>query len=242
MSGADRIRRRAAAGVVLAGGRSSRMGRPKAWLDVAGTPLLVRTVGVLAAAVDGPVVVVAAAGQELPALPAGVEVVHDPVPDLGPLPAIGTGLTRVAAPPGAAGRELAFVAAVDLPLLRPAFVGCVLDALGPRTDVALPVAHGHHQPLAAAYRTALGGEIEALTAAGQGRPPSLFERVRVRRLDEAALRADPVLARHDPDLDSLTNVNTPGQWAAALARLRVAADPDAGRGTAGTGRLPGESP
>jgi molybdopterin-guanine dinucleotide biosynthesis protein A len=37
-------------------------------------------------------------------------------------------------------------------------------------------------------------------------------------LDDAALRADPAVARLDPDLDSLTNVNTPAEYAAARAR------------------------
>ncbi len=203
----------AAAGIVLAGGQSSRMGAPKAWLDWHGTPLLARTVAVLADAVDGPLLVVRAAGQELPELPAGTEVVDDPVPDLGPLPAIGVGLAAVGDR-----RDAAFVAAVDLPLLCPAFVTCVLGALGTDDDVALPVAHGHHQPLAAAYRTALSGAIAELTADGEGRPPSLFARCRVQRLSEDVLRADPELARRDPGLESLTNVNTPDEYAAALAR------------------------
>lgn len=181
----------------------------KAWLDWHGTPLLAHTLAVLADAVDGPLVVVRAAGQELPDLPAGTEVVDDPVADLGPLPAIGVGLETVRDRCGSA-----FVAAVDLPLLRPAFVTCVLDALGADDDVALPVAHGHHQPLAAAYRTALSAAIVELTAAGEGRPPSLFARCRVRRLAEDELRADPGLARSDPGLMSLTNVNTPEEYAA----------------------------
>lgn len=207
---------RPAAGIVLAGGRSTRMGTPKAWLDWHGTPLLARTVRILGEAVDGPVVVVRAEGQELPALPAGVEVVDDPVPGLGPLPAIGVGLQVVGDR-----RPAAFVAAVDLPLLHPAFVAGVLDALGTDDDVALPVAHGHHQPLAAAYRCSLAGPIAELTAVGEGRPPSLFERCRVRRLTADVLRADPGVARADPGLASLTNVNTPDELAAARERSGV---------------------
>ncbi|MEJ8280759.1 molybdenum cofactor guanylyltransferase [Pseudonocardia spirodelae] len=204
--------RRPAAGIVPAGGASSRMGTPKAWLDWHGAALLTRTVAVLGRAVDGPVVVVRAAGQELPELPPGTEVVDDPVPGLGPLPAIGAGLAAVADR-----AQAAFVASVDLPLLHPAFAARVLDLRGTH-DVALPEAFGHHQPLAAAYATALAPVIDGLTAAGQGRPPSLFARCAVRRLDEPSLRADPVLARLDPELASLTNVNTPGELASARAR------------------------
>lgn len=189
------------------------MGTSKAWLEWHGGTLLHRTVTLLGRVLDGPLVVVRAAGQELPELPTGTEVLDDPVPDRGPLPAIGVGLGHVAdrAPS-------AFVASVDLPLLHPAFVAAVLDALQLGHDVALPVAHGHHQPLAAAYRTSLAGLIGELVEAGVGRPPSLFERARVVRLDEAALRGDPCLAALDPELASLTNVNTPEEYAAVRAR------------------------
>jgi 2-C-methyl-D-erythritol 4-phosphate cytidylyltransferase len=57
------------AGIVLTGGRSSRMGTPKAALEWHGSTLLHRTIGILARVTDGPVVVVRAAGQDLPALP-----------------------------------------------------------------------------------------------------------------------------------------------------------------------------
>ena len=204
--------RRTAAGIVLAGGRSSRMGVPKADLDWHGAALLTRTVAVLSRAVDGPLVVVRAAGQPLPELPGGTEVLDDPVPGLGPLPAIGTGLAAVADRV-----DVAFVASTDLPLLHPAFAARVLDRLAGH-DVALPVAHGHHQPLAAGYRAALAPVIAELTDAGEGRPPSLFARVGVCRIDEASLRSDPVLVRLDPGLDSLVNVNTPEEYAAALRR------------------------
>ena len=58
------------AGIVLAGGRSRRMGTPKAWLDWHGTTLLRRACGIVARGTSGPVIVVRAPGQELPELPA----------------------------------------------------------------------------------------------------------------------------------------------------------------------------
>ena len=65
------------AGIVLCGGQSSRMGRPKAWLPFGDEVMLTRVVRRLAEVV-APIVVVAAPGQEVPALPAEVEVVRDP--------------------------------------------------------------------------------------------------------------------------------------------------------------------
>src|SRR5438105_11762733 len=84
------------AGVVLAGGRSSRMGTPKAALEWHGSTLLRRTVGILARVTGGPVVVVRARGQELPVLPPDVEVVDDPRAGKGPVQGLAAGLAAVA--------------------------------------------------------------------------------------------------------------------------------------------------
>ncbi|WP_045879824.1 molybdenum cofactor guanylyltransferase [Pseudofrankia sp. DC12] len=212
MTGSPAARR---GGVVLAGGRSVRMGTAKAALEWHGSTFLRRTVGIVGRAVDGPVVVVRASGQRLPDLPLGTLVVDDPREDKGPVQGMAAGLTVLL------GRaESAFVASTDLPFLHPAFVTTVLRALdGPAgPDVVLPVARGYQQPLAAGYRTGLGELAARLVEQDRLRPAFLFEACAVLRLDEAALRADPVLAALDPDLDSLLNVNTPADYAAARAR------------------------
>ena len=207
------------AGVVLAGGRSVRMGAAKAGLEWHGSTLLRRTVGVVARCADGPVVVVRAPGQGLPGLPADVEVVDDAVAGRGPLQGILTGLAAVV------GRApVALVCAVDLPMLHPAFLRRVARELcaDAALDVALPVALGHAQPLAAAYRTAVAPLVAELLAAGRLRAGMLFERARVLPLDEGALLADPVLAAVDPRLDSLHDVNTPEEYREARARAAPA--------------------
>ena len=201
------------AGVVLAGGRSSRMGTPKAALEWHGSTLLRRTVGILARATGGPVVVVRAPGQELPALPPGTEVVADPREGLGPLQGIAAGLAALS------GRaEAAFVSSTDMPFLHPAFVRRVLAAVADGADVGLPVARGYQQPLAAAYRVALAPLAAGLVARQRLRPAFLFEACAVTRLDEAALRAGQEVAALDPGLDSLINVNDPAGYQAARAR------------------------
>lgn len=209
---------RRSAGIVLAGGRSSRMGSPKAGLEWHGSTLLRRTVGILARL--GPVAVVRAAGQALPSLPAGVQVVDDPREGLGPLQGIAAGLAAVADL-----AEFAFVCSTDLPFLHPAFVRRILGAAetaAPPADVVLPVARGFAQPLAAGYRTALAPLAEQLVARGRLRPGYLFEQCAVLRLDEVTLAADPLLIALDPGLDSLMNVNTPADY--LLARHRPAPD------------------
>jgi molybdenum cofactor guanylyltransferase len=201
------------AGIVLVGGRSSRMGSAKAALEWHGSTLLWRTVCVLARATGGPVVVVRAPGQKLPAMPPGTEVVADGLEGRGPVQGIAAGL-------GALARmaDVAFVAATDLPFLHPEFVRQVARAALAGADVALPAVQGFRQPLAAAYRTSLAPVAGRLTAAGLLKPAQLFAECEVAVLDRAALLADPVLAAVDPGLDSVVNVNDPAEYEVARAR------------------------
>ncbi len=108
-----------------------------------------------------------------------------------------------------------------MPFLHPAFVRRVLRAAADGADVGLPLAHGYPQPLAAAYRITLAPLAARLVAEQQRlRPAFLFEECQVTRLDEAALRADPVLAALDPGLDSVVNVNSPHDYHRRPGRAR----------------------
>ena len=207
-------RRSTLAGVVLCGGASSRMGAPKAWLDFAGEPLLLRTVRRVAAAAS-PVVVVAAAGQDVPALPDGVVVVRDAARGRGPLQGLASGLAAVA--PHA---EAAFVSATDAPFLHPALIRRLAALLDEGHDAVVPFAGGRLHPLAAVYRTAIGPVVAEMLAQDDLRLTRLCERLRTRRVDEALLLAGDDLRSADPALRSLRNVNTPEDYAAALEEER----------------------
>jgi molybdenum cofactor guanylyltransferase len=187
------------AAIVLAGGRSSRMGTSKAMLDWHGAPLLRRVTGILQRVAE-PVLVVHASGQPLPPLP-GVRLVTDGRPGRGPLEGIAAGMRELAG-----SCEAVFVSGTDVPLLHPAFVRGVAAALE-GYDVALPVADGHDHPLGAAYRLSLLPQVERLLAAGRLRTGFLLEGARVRRLERDEL-VQP---------QSLRNLNTPQEYAGALA-------------------------
>ena len=202
-------------GIVLAGGLSTRMGSPKPELDWRGTSLLAHVVQLVQRGTGGPVVVICAAGQQLPPLPDEIEVVSDDVPASGVLGGIATGLRVLA------GRvDVAYVSATDMPLLHPAFVRRVCDAVSGDAQIALPRAHGHLHPLAAAYRTELAPLAARLVADGLLRPAELFARARTVELDEVVLLADEALRGADPTLDSLFNVNDAVGWDWAQARVR----------------------
>jgi molybdenum cofactor guanylyltransferase len=201
-----------AAAIVLAGGRSSRMGSPKAALEWHGSTLLRRVTGIVARSLAGPVIVVSAPGQELPALASAVEVVADEREGRGPLQGVAAGLAAIGdrAP-------VAYVSSTDVPLLHPAFVQYVVRALDDEVDVVLPKIGGYRQPLAAAYRVELLGPVEELIAAERMRPAFLFERSRVRHLTDDAMLRDSVLARLDPELASVSNLNEPADYERAHA-------------------------
>jgi molybdopterin-guanine dinucleotide biosynthesis protein A len=197
------------------------MGSPKAALDWHGRTLLDQTVAVLAGATGGTVVVVRAVGQPLPRLPEATIVVEDPRQGRGPLQGIAAGLAALAALGSGTGGGpgLAFAVATDMPFLHVAFVRRVLAVLAAEgADVALPVARGYPQPLAAGYRVGLAAAADQLVASGRLRPADLFAACNVVRLDEERLLADPALRAADPGLDSLLNVNRPAEYQAALAR------------------------
>ncbi|MGE5194613.1 MAG: molybdenum cofactor guanylyltransferase [Deltaproteobacteria bacterium] len=190
-------------GIILCGGKSARMGRSKAWLTFGPEVMLQRVVRLLSEVVS-PIVVVAAQGQDVPELPAGVEIARDEHEGLGPLAGLAVGVAALA------GRvEAAYASSCDVPLLRPAFVARVIAALEDY-DLAIPRDGEYHHPLAAVYRTRLVPTIRELIAARRLRPFFLLERARAREIDVAELR------HVDPALSSLRNINTPEEYAAAL--------------------------
>jgi molybdopterin-guanine dinucleotide biosynthesis protein A len=201
-----------ASAIVLAGGRSSRMGSPKAALDWHGSTLLRRVTGIVARAVDGPVVVVRAPGQELPRLDALVEIVDDAREGRGPMQGLAAGLAAIGDR-----AAVGYVSSTDVPLLHPAFVRRVIGAFADDVDVVLPEIGGYRQPMAAGYRVELLATVEELIATDQLRPAFLFDRARVRTLGDAAMLADAGVARGDPDLASVSNLNEPADYERAHA-------------------------
>jgi len=200
-----------AGAIILAGGRSARMGSSKAALDWHGSTLLRRVTGLAQRTVDGPVVVVRAPDQILPTLPSSIEVVSDAREGRGPLQGLAAGLAAIAdrAP-------IAYVSSTDVPLLHPAFIRRVIDAFTAEIDVVLPEVGGFRQPLSAGYRTTLLARLEELIGADKLKPAFLFAQSQVLGLTGEAMLSDPALAAADPELASVRNLNEPDDYALAL--------------------------
>ncbi len=203
------------------------MGRSKALLPFGDEVLLQRVVRKLIPIVQ-PIVVIAAAEQELPDLSdewlrakqdlsykvatgtnsqSIVRIARDPIEYRGPLAGLAVGMAQLRGEV-----DVVYASACDAPLLRTEFVQMMLDALGD-AEIAVPFDGRYHHPLAAVYRLSVLPVIEELLAADRLRPVFLFERCRTREVPLDELR------RVDPELDSLCNTNTPEEYAAALARV-----------------------
>ena len=190
-------------GIILCGGRSRRMGRSKLLLPFGSETMLQRVVRLLSQAVDL-TVVVAAPGQELPELPSSVILAHDRHPDRGPLEGLAAGLRALGDRV-----PVAFVSACDVPLLKPALIRRMIE-LSPGYEITLPHVGGFDQPLGAIYRSSVLPHVEDLLAADRLRPAYLFDRVPTRRVMAEELRDV------DPELQSLSNVNSPEDYEAIL--------------------------
>lgn len=192
----------AVSALILAGGRSRRMGRDKAFLSLPGDEqrtsqyTFVEQLGTLLNSFCQEVLFVArepaqCAGQKLPA----VRVVFDEMPDHGPLMGLYSGLRAICT-------SHALVIAVDMPFVQPALLSFLLDQ--PLDEaILMPVVAETPQVLLAIYPRTLLPLIEDRMRIGRRDPRSLLDVAPVRYIAEAQLR------QIDPQLRSFINLNTP---------------------------------
>lgn len=187
--------------IVLAGGRSSRMGKPKALLIFDREPLIVHIVATLRR-VCAEVVVVAAPGQDLPSMP--VTLVRDDVAYQGPVGGLYYGLR-------ATNGDVSFVTSCDSAFLSAGLISHLISQISEH-DIVVPYWQGRFQPLHGVYRRSVLPLLEGQLARGELRPVYLFDKVRTRRIDEDEIR------RFDPEGLSFFNMNTPEDYTEALKR------------------------
>jgi len=188
--------------IIVAGGRSTRLGRDKASEPLFGRPLLQHVIDRVAP-VASEIIIVHAEGQELPAVDAAVAMraVADAYPNAGPLGGIYSGLVAMSAPQ-------ALAVACDMPLLCAPLLRHLID-VAPAADVVMPVL-AYPEPLHAIYGAACIAPIRERLEAGHLKITNFLGAVRVRYVREDECRA------FDPGLRSFMNANTDE----ALARIR----------------------
>lgn len=188
-----------ASAIILAGGKSSRMGQPKALLLFDGEPLITHTVRLLQM-IFADIVVVAAPDQQLPPLP--VTITQDEVAYQGPVGGILYGLQ-------AARGKLCFVTSCDAPFLNLSLISHLL-ALSSEYDVVVPHWQDRLQPLHAIYRRSVARLLREQLERGELRPIFLYKKVRTREVSEEEIR------RFDPTGSSFRNMNSPEDYEEAL--------------------------
>ncbi len=183
-------------GVILAGGRSSRLGRDKAAAMLDGEPLVQWVLRALEPDCAA-IVVVTAPGQALPALQSDVPmtIVVDEVPYLGPLAGLVAGLQHIRT-------DWAFVTSCDAPLLQPGLVTLLRELAAGSALVVCPRVGERLQPLTALYRANCLADLAGMFVGGERRLTAAVERLNPLIVEEPALRAI------DPRLTSFHNVNT----------------------------------
>jgi molybdopterin-guanine dinucleotide biosynthesis protein A len=197
------------AGLILAGGRSRRLGRDKLWLPVAGEPMLTRVAAVMRAAVSD-LAVATRVDQPLPDLPAGTVVLYDRVTDRGPLQGLWEGLCHF---DGRAGALL--VAPGDAGGLTAPWLEDLMSAFQPGADevalpeVVIPEVAGERLPLPGVYALSVRSRVEGMLSPPRGLV-HLLARCRVR-----------TVALAPPPPPGSFSVNTPEEYEALCRRFEA---------------------
>jgi molybdopterin-guanine dinucleotide biosynthesis protein A len=191
--------------IILRGGKSSRMGRDKATLPFGPEVMLQRVVRLISNCVPSErIVIVAAHGQALPAVPSEIKVARDARESRGPMEGLAAGLRAL----GNRG-DAVYATACDVPLLVPAFVDRMFDLLS-EFDAAVPVEGQHCHPLAAVYRTSVLPNVQKLLDSDQRSLKLLLGEIRTREIPSNELRSV------DRQLLTLRNINRKEDYEAAL--------------------------
>jgi molybdopterin-guanine dinucleotide biosynthesis protein A len=182
--------------IVLAGGRSSRFGRDKLGERLGHGTVLEQTIATVQAVATDVVVVAAAGGT--PAVPDGVRLAHDPLPDGGPLIGALAGLE-------VAQHEVVIVVGGDMPWLVVGVLQALVNALAGDATAAALESDGRIQQLPIAVRReASAAAVGVLIAAGTRRLGALSDVLAIEVIPEATWRA------LDPEGASLRDIDEPG--------------------------------
>jgi len=182
-------------GIVLSGGENKRMGVDKAFLKVAGIPMIEHVLRSLKDVCRG-IIIVTNSPRLYTAY--GVSVVTDVFDKRGPLTGIYSGLLRST-------DEYNFVVACDMPFLNPGLMA-YMAGLAEGYDVVVPSISGLLEPLHAVYRRGLLPRIEEQIMRDRRQIREIFTHVRIRYVTEQEID------RFDPLRKSFKNLNTPQEY------------------------------
>ena len=188
-----------ATGILLAGGKNSRMKKNKAFLELEGQPLVERSLAVLQAVFAE--VLISSNSPELYAR-YDVPIIQDEIPDRGPLEGLYQGLK-------AATYDKVFFVACDMPFLDAELIR-LLTKWVPEYDIVVPRLQSGLHPLHAIYHRRCLPAIKRNLEAGCFKVRDFYQACSVRYVDETELQAFGDLSK------VFCNVNTPEDWSTVL--------------------------
>jgi len=195
------------AGWILAGGASSRMGRPKALLEIGGVAVLVRTVR-LVESVAGPATVI---GNTRAYESLGLRVIDDDLPGAGPLGGIATALRVSEA-------SWNIIVACDLPYLTREWLEYLAKrALASTADAVVPMNTLGAEPLCAVYHKCGEPLIRTAIERGVRKVTDGLKSLRIETIEPADWKA------FDSDGLLFKNMNSPQDYEQAKAKLEASA-------------------
>ncbi|HVN08036.1 MAG TPA: molybdenum cofactor guanylyltransferase [Patescibacteria group bacterium] len=194
---------RPCSGWVLAGGQSSRMGSPKALLEIGGRPLIARAVALLQSVCSAVTVV----GSPAPYEHLGFAAIPDECAQIGPLGGILTALGRTTS-------DWNLIVACDLPYLTPEWLRYLASrAARSRARVVLPQGPSGSEPLCAVYHREAVVAIRAAVAQGRLKVTRALEGLPIETVTPAEILP------FDPRGVLFQNLNTPEDFERARADL-----------------------
>ncbi len=193
----------------MAGGKNSRFsGKNKALIRIGKKRILDRIYEVFTILFDKIILVT---NDPVQYMEWDFDIVTDIFPIRSSLTGIHTGLFYTATP-------YAFFAACDIPFIKKELIEILLDSVEPGIDIVIPETSKGVEPLCSVYSKRCLKPIEEQLEKKSLKIQRMFQKVRVKKIPEDILR------NVDPDLVSLSNINTPDDLARAeqaAAKLSV---------------------
>lgn len=181
-------------GIILAGGKSKRMGRDKAMLEVGGTSMIERVAGVL----DRHCSEILISGNNGRLEPLGYPIIPDIYPGCGPLGGIHAGIM-------VAENRFSFAAACDIPFLNSNLVKRMISEIDDRYAAVVVKTGQYFEPLFSIYSKEFAGVAETCLKKGIYKVTAPLALVRWKAVE--------IYPSDFPDLNKLLlNVNTPEDY------------------------------
>ena len=189
---------------IIAGGKSRRMGRDKAFVELAGKALIERVIERSADLGQAETILITNTPAQYAHL--GLPMYQDVLPEKGSLGGIYTALVQAQCPD-------VLVLACDMPFVSADLLRFMIAQLGDDIDIVVPRVDGYPQGLHAIYKKTCIEPIAGQLAADRLKIIRFYDKMRVRYLDEAEY------AGFDPQGLSFANLNTPEELEQARSRF-----------------------